>query len=170
MISSNRKELCLPRKEEGAVMLVTMVMLLLVTLVTFAVMERSTLESQLATASEQKEITFQMAEGAISEATSDLTNLGVALGAWLADAVSPSWPESDHSITGYDGGERVVSASATAETRYLGNASTIGYSIRKGSAGLETYYYEAEAESTIANSSISDIHVQGVYVEAPRAN
>ncbi len=165
-----RNHPALPGRQRGAVLFVSLIMLLLVTLVTFAVMETSTLEAQMATASEQKAITFQMAEGAVSEATSSIVNLGDAFRAKLTDEDDPPWPEGVHALTGYDDGERVLSAAADSETRYIGSATTIGYSIRKGSAGLETYYYEAEAVSTIANSDISNIHVQGVYVEAPRAN
>lgn len=156
-------------RQQGAVLLVSLLVLLLITIVSFAVMETSTLEAKMATATEQKAITFQMAEAAITEATDNLTLLGNAYGAWLADESSPSWPTDSHAITGYDGGPRTVSAAATSETRFIGSASTIGYSVRKGSAGLETFYYEAEARSTISNADISNVHVQGVYAEAPRS-
>jgi type IV pilus assembly protein PilX len=159
-----------PAKERGAVLFISLIMLLLITLVSFSVMETSTLEAQLATASEQKAISFQMAEASVSEATNSMANLNTAYSAWLADESNPSWPSSNHALTGYNSGQRVVSATGSSETRFLGNATTIGYSIRKGSAGLETYYYEAEASTSLASSDISNTHIQGVYVEAPRTN
>lgn len=170
MTSRHRNGPAIAGRQEGAVLLVSLLILLLITLASFAVMETSTLEAKMATASEQKAITFQMAEAAVTEATDSLDLLGDAYGAWLADDANPNWPTANHAITGYDGGTRNVSAQASSETRFKGTASTIGYSIRKGSAGLETFYYEAEAVSTISNGNISNIHVQGVFAEAPRTN
>ncbi|MCX2979145.1 pilus assembly PilX family protein [Candidatus Marimicrobium litorale] len=158
-----------PFREDGVVMVVALIMLLLITLVTFAVMETSSLEAQMATAAEQKAITFQMAEGAVSEASNDFGNLGAALRAKIVNEANPDWPTGTHALTGYDSDDRIVTAAASSMTEYIGNTATMGYSVRKGSAGIDTYYYEVEATSTIANSMISNVHTQGVYVEAPRA-
>ena len=54
--------------------------------------------------------------------------------------------------------------------RFLTTASAVGYSMRKGSSGIETYYYETDGVSTISDSNISNTHVQGAFVEAPRVN
>lgn len=159
----------LPGRQQGAVLLVSLLVLLLITIVSFAAMETSTLEAKMATASEQKAITFQMAEAAITEATDNLDLLGDAYNAWLVDETTPTWPTANHAIAGYDDGTRNVAAVAASETRFIGSASTIGYSVRKGSAGLETFYYEAEARANISNADISNVHIQGVYAEAPRS-
>ncbi|KZX57930.1 hypothetical protein A3709_20105 [Halioglobus sp. HI00S01] len=156
--------------ERGAILLVSLLMLLVITIIATAVMEVSTLEVKLATASEKKAITFQMAESALAEASNDINNLGSAFRATVVSPASPAWPTINHAIAAYDTADRTVSAAATSETQYVGNAATIGYSIRKGSAGIETFYYETTAISTVGNSDIESEHVQGVYVEAPRSN
>jgi hypothetical protein len=125
----------------------------------------------MATARELKEITFQTAEAIIEESTSDLKMLGQAYSVYLQDPEDPEpdWPEdTTHTITGYDSGSRKLEAAGTSTMRYITNANSLGMSMRNGSAGLATYYYEAQADSTIASANVSDRHVQGVYVEAPR--
>ena len=158
-------------KQEGAVLLVSLLILLLVTLIGFATLETSTLESKMATARELKEISFQTAEAIIEESTADMGYLGRALNAHLADPNDPTWPtDPNHIYPDYDAGDRVLNAGGESTMRFITNASTIGYSMRKGSAGLETYYYEAQGVSSLANTNISNTHVQGVFVEAPRVN
>lgn len=157
--------------QNGAVLIVSLLILLLVTLVGFAVMETSNLESKMATARELKEVSFQTAEAILEEATADVAYLGRAYNAYLVDPNAPAWPnDPTHELTGYDTTDRKLLAGGASTMRYLTNASTIGYSMRKGSSGLETYYYEAEGISTLSNSNISNTHVQGVFIEAPRVN
>ncbi len=159
------------RKQEGAVLIVSLLILLLVTLIGFATMETSKLESKMATARELKEISFQTAEAIIEEATADMGYLGRAYSAYLVDPNDPTWPtDPNHIYTGYDSGDRVLNAGGDSTMRFITTASTIGYSIRKGSAGLETYYYEAQGVSSLSNSNISNTHAQGVFVEAPRVD
>lgn len=158
-------------KQDGAVLIVSLLILLLVTIVGFASMETSNLEAKMATSREMKEIAFQTAESIIEEATSDLDYLGRAYTEYLKDPNAPSWPtDTTHKLTGYDVGYRKLSAGGGSEMRYLTNASTAGYSMRKGAAGLDTYFYEAESTSSMSDSNISNTHVQGVFVEAPRVN
>ncbi|MEM9255450.1 MAG: PilX N-terminal domain-containing pilus assembly protein [Pseudomonadota bacterium] len=157
------------QRQRGAVLLVSLVILLLITLVSFSIMETSNLEAKMATAMEQKEITFQMAEAVIEEATDDFGYLGEAYREYLKDPNSPLWPDDKtHALVGYDTGSRTVSAAGKSEMRYLTNAPTEGFSMRKGAAGLDTFYYEVEATATVNNTNISNVHTQGVYVLAPR--
>ncbi len=154
--------------QQGVVLLGSLILLLIITVVGFSVMETSNLESKMATAAELKAISFQTAEGIIEEAISDFTYLGQAYSASLAGS---TWPNrSGYDRDGYDYGSRVLDVSGTSEMRYLTNASSVGYSIRKGSSGIDTYYYEAEATSSMKDSAISNTHVQGIFVEGPRVD
>jgi type IV pilus assembly protein PilX len=158
-------------RERGAVLLVSLLILLLVTIVGFATMETSNLEVKMSTAREMKEISFQTAESILEEAASDYDYLGSAYTAFLRDPNDPQWPaKTDHSLNGYDSGYRELDAGGESKMKYITNTSTAGYSIRKGAAGVDTYYYEVEATSELSNENISNTHVQGVYVEAPRVN
>ena len=159
------------RNERGAVLIVSLLILLLVTIIGFAAMETSTLESKMATSRELKEITFQTAESIIEEASSDIDYLGEAYSAYLRDPNDPNWPiDPNHAMAGYDSGYRTLEAAGQSTMRYLTNTVTPGYSLRKGAAAVDTFYYEVEAASTVSNSNISSNHKQGVYIEAPRVN
>ena len=158
-------------RERGAVLLVSLLMLLLVTLVGFATMETSNLEMKMSTAREMKEIAFQTAESILEEASSDYDYLGAAYTAYLRDPNSPVWPKrSGYEMTGYDTGARKLEAGGASKMEFLTNTATAGYSIRKGAAGLDTYYYEVQATSELSDANISNTHMQGVFVEAPRLN
>jgi len=162
------------KREQGAVLLVSLLILLLVTIVGFATMETSNLEMKMSTAREMKEISFQTAESIIEESSSDYDYLGQAYTAFLRDPQDPNWPtRDDHEMDGYDGGyaaSRELDAGGNSEIEYITNTATAGYSIRKGAAGVDTFYYEVEATSTLSNVNISNTHLQGVYVEAPNVN
>lgn len=159
------------KNERGAVLLVSLLILLLVTLIGFAAMETSNLESKMATARELKEITFQTAESIVEEASADIDYLGRAYTAYLRDPNDPNWPtDPNHAMTGYDTGYRVLNAGGVSKMQYLTNTSAPGYSLRKGAAGIDTFFYEVEAVSTLSDTNISSTHNQGVFIEAPRVN
>lgn len=162
------------RRQSGAVLLVSLLLLLLITLVGFTMMDTSNLQMKMANTKELKAISFQAAESIVDESLTEpaaIDMLGAALNAHFADSDDPAWPtKTDYAYTGYDTGQRDVSAGGSSETRFLGTASTIGYSIRKGSSGIETYYYEVEADANTANPNIGSTHIQGVFVGAPRLN
>ena len=156
------------KQQSGVVLLVSLLMLLLVTLVGLSVMETSNLEVKMATAKELKTISFQMAEGVLDETLTEpaaISLLGAAYNNFLADPNNPTpvVSTSDYATSSIKGVKDGVSS-----TLFLGPASTIGYSIRRGSSGLETYYYEAEATANLQKESIVSKHIQGVFVEAPR--
>lgn len=157
-------------KQRGAVLLTSLVMLLLISIIGATVMRTSNLELQMATATEMKAITFQTAESIIEDSMTDMNYLSSAYEASLRDPNDPTWPTKNHSYAGYNSGDRAVNARGSSEMRFITNSSTFGYSIRKGAAGLDTYYYEVEASAAIAGTNINNKHVQGVYLDAPRVN
>ncbi len=163
-------------KQSGVVLLVSLLILLVITLVGFSVMATSNLEVKMASTKELKAISYQAAEAIIDEVLTEpaaVNILGQSLNAYLADPNDPSWPnDTGYAYPGYDSdsGSRNVQAGGESTVRFLGTASTLGYSIRKGSSGIDTYYYEAESVGQTSNDNINSTHVQGVFVEAPRLN
>ena len=156
--------------QRGAILLTSLVLLLLISIIGASVMRTSNLEMKMATAMEMKEISFQTAEAIIEESMADNLYLAQAFDAQQRNPGSPDWPTKSHAYTGYNDTRRAVNARGNSEMRFLTTAPTSGYSIRKGSAGLETYYYEIEAVSAISDTNINNTHIQGVYLDAPRVN
>ena len=138
-------------KQSGVVLLVSLLILLVITLVGFSVMATSNLEVKMASTKELKAVSYQAAEAIIDEVLTEPTAvniLGQSLNAYLADPNDPSWPnDTGYAYPGYDSGSRNVQAGGESTVRFLGTASTLGYSIRKGSSGIDTYYYEKDPKS-----------------------
>jgi len=158
-------------QQSGVVLLVSLLILLLITVVGFTMMETSNLEVKMATTKELKAISFETSEAIIEEALTEpgaITLLGEALNNYYADPNNPSWEVDQYTYDAYDSGARKVNARGESRTQFLGTASTIGYSIRKGSSGIETYYYEFQSDAVTSNANIGSTHVQGVFVEGPR--
>ena len=152
------------QNQEGAVLIVALLLLLVTTFIGFSAMEGSNLESKMATAREVKELTFQSAEAMIEITLDNQPILGTAYARSLMDMEDtgwPGWPTATHSFP-YNS-----YVAADTEVRFQSTAQTVGYSIRKGAAGIATYYYEVEGNSTRANTNISSSHTQGIFVEGP---
>lgn len=152
------KQLRRSKDQRGAVLLVALVLLLVTTFVGFSTMETSNLESKMATTREIKEQTFQAAEASIEFALDDLPMISAAYVEGLK--TTPTWPTDTYSFDDPDiaGGVRV---------EFLGTAKSMGYSIRKGASGVATYFYEVRGDANRANTNISSVHTQGIYVEGP---
>lgn len=152
------------QNQEGAVLIIALLLLLVTTFIGFSAMEGSNLESKMATAREVKELTFQAAEASIEVTLDNTVILGTAYARSLMDMEAtgwPGWPTASHSFS-YN-----TYLSGDSEVRFESTAQTIGYSIRKGAAGIGTYYYEVEGTSARANTNIASTHTQGIFVEGP---
>ena len=163
-----------PASQRGVVLVVTLIALLLVTIVTFAALRSSTLNVRIATAQEVKSTTFQAAES------------GINLMAQSTNTLGP--PEETAAPEVYDWGDalmpvfrlRGADTASTADdvliqTRgtatFRREAAAAGYSIRKGSAGFQTFHYELTTEArTDGEMSTQSRLAQGVFIEAPRVN
>jgi len=150
------------KKQEGAVLLVSLLLLLVTTFVGFSAMETSNLQSKMATARELKELTFQTAETVVELSLDDLNYISTAYAIGLQG--TGNWPTETYSFDhdSYLAGSSVV--------RFMNNANSLGYSIRKGASGIATYYYEVEATAARTGTNITSTHVQGIYVEGPSLN
>ena len=150
----------LPHRQQGAVLLVAMVLLLITSILAFSSMQTSMMEQKMATSRELKEHAFQAAEAAIEDALNDLDYIGQAL--VVGQQNGSNWPSESHSFTFDD------SLSANSTVRYLDRAHTEGYSMRRGTSGIATYYYQVDVDGTRAGSNVVSQQVQGFFVEGPR--
>lgn len=150
-------------KQRGAVLLVSLILLLVTTFVGFATMETSSLEARMATSRELREITFQAAETAIDSTIAEETLIGEAYSAGLRGEANP---KDDYTM-------RDLAIQSTAEVQYWGEFHTPGYSVVEGSGGgtkMATIYYTIFATGGRTNSFITSAHTQGIFVVQPKAN
>jgi type IV pilus assembly protein PilX len=152
----------LKQKQRGAVLIVALLLLLVTTFIGFSAMETSNLEAKMATAREIKEQTFQTAENVIEQAIDNIPLIASAYATFLQS--STNWPTSSYSFT-HDS-----NLSGDIEVQFISTTPTKGYSIRKGAAGIATYYYQLVGTGQRANSNITSTHTQGIYVEGPSLN
>ena len=147
--------------QQGAVLIVTLIMLLLVTLVVFSALRAGAVDARVATADMLRAMTFQAAESSIEQVARSVNNLPAP-----SDAAAPIG--FIHTIpAGASGIVNSVQASAAFKT----SAPAPGYSIRRGGAGLQTHYYEVTAlAQTTQDTPVRTQVVAGVFVEAPRSN
>ncbi len=157
-----RTQLRMKTRQQGAVLLVSLLMLLITTFIGFSAMETSNLENKMATSRELKEITFQSAEIAVERTMLNLLIISNAYVEFLQGGTN--WPTASYSYAH----DSYLSGSVSVQ--FMTNASTLGYSIRKGASGIATYYYQLVATASRANTNISSTHTQGIYVEGPSLN
>ncbi len=147
--------------QQGAVLLVSLIMLVITTFVGFSSMDTSNLEAKMATSRELKELTFQSAEATIEFAVDDLPLLSSAYAVGLQG--TNNWPTSKYQFE-----DTEINAAATVQ--FMNNANSLGYSIRKGASGIATYYYQVIGTAGRNNTNINSVHTQGIYVEGPSLN
>ena len=146
-------------RQDGAILLVALVFLLLTSIIAMASMETSLMERKMSTSRELREMAFQTAEAAIEDALNDMDYMGNAYDVGLANGAD--WPTDDHAF------DHDAALEAQSELRYLDRAPSEGYTVRKGASGIATYYFEVEASGTRQGTPIRSEHVQGFFVEGP---
>jgi len=172
MDSSNMRSLT---DQRGVVLIVAMIALLLVTLITFAAVRSSTVSSRIAVIQELKAATFEAAEsGAIMLARSK-QNLGPpepgVVRTYTSAAVGAPLPQFLIRGSTTAGSDDDVSVVTTGRAEFRREAAAIGYSLRKGGAGFQTYFYDLSARATVQGSTNTQSTVtQGIFIEAPRIN
>ena len=152
-------------KQRGAVLLVSLLMLLVTTFVGFSAMETSNLESKMAAARELKELTFQSAEAAIEWSLADTSFAGAALAEGLGS--TPTWPTRSYGSSDFSHDAYIT---ASSQMRFVSANNKAGYSAVKAKSGVSLFYFEAEATALRTNTNASSTHIQGIYVEGPKLN
>ena len=161
--------------QRGVVLIVAMIALLLVTLITFAAVRSSTVSSRIAVIQELKAATFEAAESGATMLASSKQNLGPpelgVVRTYSSATVGAPLPQFVVRGSTTDSSDDDVSVVATGRAAFQREAAAIGYSVRKGGAGFQTYFYDLSATATVQGSTNTQSTVnQGIFIEAPRIN
>jgi len=148
--------------QRGAVLIVALLLLAATTFIGFSTMETSSLQSKMATARELEELTFQAAEAIVEMSLDDLACIGEAHAVGLRGGTD--WPTRDYAF------EHDARIAGGSEVRFIDGATSPGHSLRKGAAGMATYYYEVESTARRTGTHIASTHVQGFYMRGPGPN
>ncbi len=154
------------KAQTGAIMVLSMILMLLITIIGIFSVSSTRLEVQMAANAQFKNIIFQESEHAIEQSSSDMGLLGQSFAASLI-AGEPSWPTTE--VT-----------EAKSENHYLGSNSIVEFagfsipkgdsfgSIRMGASGYSFYNYEIKGVASIQNTGASNTNVRGVYIKGAR--
>lgn len=149
------------RNEEGAVLAIALILLLVITVVGLSTFQTTGLEEQMAANAQQKTISFQASEAAIEEALDDTGYLGDA---YTASVSGAAWPTKASTSSGI--GITVTSEAQFVEvTRNVVEAES-ATSISLDSNALLFYNYEVRGTATVDNTSARNVNVQGAYIKA----
>jgi type IV pilus assembly protein PilX len=154
------------RGQSGAILVVALIMLLIITSIGISSLNSTNLEVQMAANAQFKNIIFQESEHVIEETVSDLDVLGSAYSASLA-STAPVWPTS--TVTTASSGNHYLSGES--ETKFVGFSSPKGESsgsIRIGASGYSLYHFEVRGTADVANSGASNTNVRGAYIVGAR--
>ena len=149
-----------PRAQDGVVLPLVLVLLLLTTIVGYQVMETSSLEARMAVAREGKELSFQAAEAAIEQARHNEARLLEAFVAARSAPANPDWPVQNYTFDG--------DLTGRVEFRYIGEIPALGNDLVIGSPGLRSLHFELRAHTARRDQRFDSTHIQGVKRFAPR--
>ena len=150
--------------QEGAALIAALLLLAVTVFIGFAAMESSLMQARMAAAQELQEATFQAAEAAIEIALDDMDGLLGTVSTGEPSNQEEDWRdyEEDALVFPQDSTLR-----ASAQIRFIGQATLPGYSLRRGAGGLAAHFYEVRATAWREGERAASTHVQGIYVEGP---
>lgn len=177
-----------PQKQNGAVLLVALGLLLILTLMGVATMESSTRESKMTIAVQDNQKAFELAEWALKDGETVLSNAatmpdadgtsawtnamlraqsGINSSAWWNDASATWWSNNGIAITGGDyTGMNLQSDPRYIIERYAASREGGSIAIGKGYTQFpdEIVFHRVTARATGSRPS-SDVFVQSTYVK-----
>lgn len=134
--------------QSGAVLIISLIMLLVMTIIGVTAMRSSTLEEKMAANTMNYNITFHAAESAIENALDDTTSLVQAI--VTNSPVSVNLDVGDSSIT------------SNANVTYLGSGIALGFSLGQNASAFSSYSFDATGTASRANSGANVSMSQGV--------
>ena len=150
-----RKQLNTSRNQGGAVLLISLIMLLVTTFIGFSSMETSNLEAKMASSREMKEMTFQSAEAAIELAIEDEILISDA---FVAEVNGTSnWPKKSYAL-------KDTKMASAIEARFISQGHLPGDTVVSGKGGFTGYYYEIESSASRTDSNVDSVHTQGIFM------
>jgi type IV pilus assembly protein PilX len=135
-------------RQSGAVLFVSLIMLLVLTLIGVTAMRSSTLEEKMAANTMNHNITFHAAESAIENALDDTNSLVQAI--LTESTISVNLNMGDSSVT------------SSADVTYLGSGIALGFSLGQNSSAFSSYKFDATGTASRANSGANVSMSQGV--------
>ncbi len=158
------------KKQTGAVLLIAMVFLLVITVIGVSAVNSAGVKTQIAGNSIYSMLVYHGAESALEKSASDddLRNIRDAID---PTKVSPfpvgSTDLPDESI--FEGAK--LSSNATIE--FLGRSDScpetrgLASSIGIGDAGFDCYFFQINATSRVRSTNAVDLHIKGVAIFSP---
>ncbi len=161
-MKTNRMKPISKSREEGAVLIISLILLLAITVVGLSSIRTTSSQAQMVMGQQGLNRTFQAAESAIEEKLDDINYLNSA---YLASVTAgePVWPTADVQEA-LESNDYVAS---TTEARFIDTAVPQGDyagSLRLGSSGYALYTYEMRGSASAENTGVSNTNVQGAYV------
>jgi type IV pilus assembly protein PilX len=134
--------------QSGAVLIVSLIMLLVLTIIGVTSMRSATLEEKMAANSMNYNVTFHAAESAIENALDDTNSLVQAI--VTSDTVEVDLDVGDSSID------------SSADVTYLGSGLAFGYTIGNNNSAFSSYRFNATGSASRDNSGATITMSQGV--------
>lgn len=158
--------------QQGAVLIVSLVMLLLMTILGLTAMSSATMEQKMAANSQDLNITLQASESATRAVYEDINVLGEALNSstpvertvTLSNAIITVVDPLSGVATSVIGPEDTVTSSASVQ--YIGQSPVSGFSLGVNKTNFAAYHFAVTGTGTMSNK-INTVTAQGVYRVAP---
>lgn len=137
-----------PQRQQGAALIVGLVMMVVLTLLAVSSMNTATLELTMASNNQEQENAFQAAETAV--------DVAIALKNWGTSAPTLLLPTT----FGYGTGQ------ANTACADMTNVPDRAFSMGEGSTGIKAYHFDTIAQGNGARNSIS-FNSQSFYIVGP---
>ena len=142
------------RKQHGAVLMVSLVMLLLMTILGLTAMSSATMEQKMAANSQDINTTLQASESATRAVLGDLSVLGAAMTS-NTPVTADIKLDSNYSLSNQP-------VQSNASVVYLGSSPLDGFSLGVTSQGFAAHHFEITGTGTMSGN-IRTQTVQGMF-------
>lgn len=143
-------------RQQGAVLLVGLLILLLATLISVAAMNNSNLQERMASNAQNLNQTFQTAQSAIDNKMSNIDYSEMSQAIATATATNPTWPTSSFSL-----GNSSVTTTVTMKYRGEGLSKGNSMTADEGASNIPPQIFELLATSQMSGNNAASNIVQG---------
>jgi len=160
-MASTMQKNVLVKRQQGAVLLVGLLILLLATMISVSALNNSNLQEKMASNAQNLNRAYQSAQGAIDH---QVAAIQAGTTSMLSDAIvqaqsgSPTWPTTTFTLTG----DSSVTTSLTI--KYRGTTIATGGSLPSGedTTQLPTTIFELDSTATMNSTNAASHLVQGI--------
>ena len=142
-----------PDAQSGAVLFVSMMLLLVMTLIGLATMGTARLEEKMSANSMNSNVSLHASESAVDAALLDVNNLVTALNSGATVTITPNFG--------------VSSMTAKAEITYKNSTRAAGFSFGNNQGTFSTYQFEALGTGEVPAANAKTVTGHGVYRVGP---